>query len=178
MSKRLFLIGTSHTYQYGAAEAASKNASCSREAEKAFRQAIAAAVKEHSITSIAEELNMQALAEVERTASVPQLMAISLGLPHVYCEPDRHERVALGIEQENTIRVFAHLNRKSEEDVQVALMEQFLKRESVWRERIEKLDIWPVLFICGANHVSSFSSLIEQSGVSCEVIHSDWQTST
>ena len=175
MSRRLLLIGTSHTYQYGAGNAWSKKAPCTREAEEAFRQVMTAAAAKYGVRGIAEEMNEQGLAEAEKSASVPQLMARSLGLSHVFCEPDRRESVALGIEQENEIRVSAHLNGRSEEDVQIALREQFLKRESVWLQRVEELGAWPVLFICGANHVPSFSALLGQSGVSCEVLHADWQ---
>lgn len=174
MSKRLALIGTSHTYQYGAGNAWSKKAPCTREAEQAFRGVLSAAVVKHGVRCIAEEMNEQGLAEAEMPTSVPQLLAGSLGLPHLFCEPDRRERITLGIEQENEIRISAYLNGKSEEHVAIALKEQFLKRESVWLQRVEQLGTWPVLFICGANHVPSFSVLLERKGVECEVLYADW----
>ncbi|OGB35391.1 MAG: hypothetical protein A3F78_13345 [Burkholderiales bacterium RIFCSPLOWO2_12_FULL_61_40] len=175
MNGCVFLIGTSHTYQYGAGNAWSKKAPCSPEADEAFRNVLMAAVSTHALRGIAEEMNEQFLAEAKVTASVPQLIAKQLGLPHAFCEPNRRERVALGIEQENEIRVSARLNGRSEEYVAKALKEQFEKRESVWLQRVERLNAWPVLFVCGANHVSSFSALLAREKVFCEVLHADWQ---
>ena len=175
MKKRLVLIGTSHTYQYGAGNAWSSKAPCTPEAEQAFRKMLTDIAVKHRVGGIAEEMNEDGLAEAEKLASVPQIIAGILGLPHIVCELNRQERVVLGIEQENEIRISAFLNGKSEEDVEVALKEQFLRRESVWLERVEALGTWPVLFICGANHVPSFSALLRQRGVDCEVLDADWQ---
>lgn len=174
MSKRLVLIGTSHTFQYGAGNAWSRKAPCTAEAEQAFRDVLVEAISRFCLRCVAEEMNEQCLAEAEKPASVPQLVARSLGLPHVLCEPNLGERMVLGIEPENAIRVSAFLNDKTEEDVVAALKEQFRKRESVWLQRVEHLGTWPVLFVCGANHVPSFSALLEQNGVGCEVLHADW----
>ena len=175
MNKRLVLIGTSHTYQYGAGNAWSSKAPCTPEDEQVFRKMLTDVAVKHRVGCIAEEMNEDGLAEAEKSASVPQIIAGILGLPHIFCELNRQERVALGIEQENDIRISAFLNGKSEGDVEAALKEQFHRRESVWLERVEALGTWPVLFICGANHVPSFTALLQQSGVECEVLYADWQ---
>lgn len=175
MRKRLVLVGTSHTYQYGAGNAWSSKATCTPEAEQAFRKMLIDAAAKHGVGGIAEEMNEDGLAEAEKSASVQQLIAGILGLPHMFCELNRQERLVLGIEQENEIRISAFMNGKSLEDVEAALKEQFLRRESVWLQRVEALGAWPVLFICGANHVPSFSTLLRQRGVECEVLDADWQ---
>ena len=60
-------------------------------------------------------MNEDGLAEANKIESVPQIIAGILGLPHVFCELNRRERVALGIRQENDIRIAAFFDEKSEE---------------------------------------------------------------
>jgi hypothetical protein len=175
MKKRLILIGTRHTYQYGAGNAWNSEAPCTPKNEQVFRTMLTDVAAKHRVGCIAEEMNEDGLAEAERSASVPQIIADILGLPHIFCELNRRERVILGVKQENDICISAFLNGKSEEDVEAALKEQFHIRESVWLDRVEALDTWPVLFICGANHVPSFTALLQESGVECEVLYANWQ---
>jgi len=175
MNKRLFLIGTTHTYQYGARNTWRKDAPCTQEAEAAFRVLLKESVTRVEAQGIAEEMNVQFLSEAGKFASVPQLIATELQLPHVFCEPDRCERKALGIAPEDHIRLLAQVNGASEENVERALAKQFQQRESVWVERVNGLGAWPVLFVCGADHVCSFSESLAQAGVECEILHADWQ---
>lgn len=176
MKKRLLLIGTRHTYQYGAGNAWNSEAPCTPEDEHAFRQMLTDVVAEHNVCCIAEEMNEDGLAEANKIESVPQIIAGILGLPHVFCELNRRERVALGIRQENDIRIAAFFDEKSEEYVEAALKDQFHRRESVWLDRVEAIGTWPVLFICGANHVPSFAALLQEAGVECEVLYLNWKS--
>ena len=132
------------------------------------------AAKEY-VVCIAEEMNEDGLAEAKKSESVPQSIAGILGFPHVFCELNRQERLALGIKQENEIRISAFFNEKSEGYVEAALKDQFHRRESVWLDRIEAVGTWPVLFICGANHVLSFAALLQEAGVECEVLYPNWK---
>ena len=175
MKKRLVLIGTRHTYQYGAGNAWNSEAPCSPEDEQAFRQMLIDVAAKQHVLCIAEEMNEDGLAEANKIESVPQIIAGILGLPHVFCELNRKERVALGIKQENEIRISAFFNEKSEGYVEAALKDQFHRRESVWLDRIEAVGTWPVLFICGANHVLSFTALLQEAGVECEVPYPNWK---
>lgn len=174
MKKHLVLIGTKHTYQYGAGNAWHSKAPCTPEDEQAFREMLTDIAVKHRVRCIAEEMNEDGLADAKKSASVPQSIADTKGLPHIFCEPNRQERAILGIEQENDIRSSAFLSGKTEEEVETALKTQFHRRESIWLDRVEARGRWPVLFICGANHVQSFAKLLQENGVECEIPFTNW----
>ena len=48
------------------------------------------------------------------------------------------------------------------------------KRERCWLEELRSLNVWPVVFVCGAYHVECFRQLLESEGLSCEEIVSRW----
>lgn len=175
MKKRLVLIGTKHTYQYGAGNAWNSEAPCTPEDEQAFRQMLADVAAKQHVGCIAEEMNEDGLADAKKSESVPQIIAGILGLPHVFCELNRQERVAQGIKQESDIRVAAFFKEEPEEYVEDELKDQFHRRESIWLARIEAIDTWPVLFICGADHVPSFAALLQENGVECAVLYPEWK---
>lgn len=175
MKKRIVLVGTRRTYQYGAGNAWNREAPCTPEDEQAFRQMLTDVATKQNVVCIAEEMNEDGLAEAKKSESVPQIIAGILDLPYVFCEPNRQERVDLGVTQENDIRIFAFMNEKTSEYVEAALKDQFHRRESFWLDRIEAIGTWPVLFICGANHVPSFTALLQETGVECEVLYHNWE---
>lgn len=175
MNEHILILGTSHTYQYGAGNTWNSDAPCTERDEAAFRQVLVAAISDHDARAVFEEMNEQALAEVRVSVSVPQFVALDMGIKHVFCEPDRAERAKLEIEQENDIRLAAFFSGKSEQDIENALKEQFRKRESVWFERIRGFGVWPVLLVCGANHVPTFSTFLSERGSPFEVLYTDWQ---
>jgi hypothetical protein len=47
-------------------------------------------------------------------------------------------------------------------------------RERYWRDAVLTLDTWPLVFICGANHVEFFSEQLRSSGVRVLVAFEDW----
>ena len=48
------------------------------------------------------------------------------------------------------------------------------KRERYWLEQLRRFDKWPVLFVCGAEHVTSFRNLLEQENITVFVAATDW----
>lgn len=172
--RNVFLIGTSHTFQYGVGARWGK-VPCTPSQEHAFRELIRAAAISRGVRAIAEELNREGLAEVGKSVSVLESLAEELGLSHLFCEPNRSERAELGIEQENDIRISVFLTGGSDSEVESRIHDQFRKRETAWLQKLTELGNWPVLYVCGANHVSSFSALLAEAGVVCEVLHADWQ---
>lgn len=173
--KRLLLIGTNHTYQYGAGNQWLKGSPCEPEDEQAFRMKLTAVAVEHRVGCIAEEMNEEGLADAKQSKSVPQIVAGSLGLPHIFCEASRKKRADLGVREEAEIRCWGNLYEKSDAEIDAQVKESFRRREAYWLERVEALGTWPVLFICGAKHVVSFPALLCENGVECEVLHASWK---
>lgn len=168
------LIGTSHHYQYGVGAKRGK-AACTEAQEGAFREFIRSKALACHAEAIAEELNEEGLREAGKPVSVLQALAKELGLRHLFCEPDKTERAELGVAEEALIRSLAWMNDQSEAEVQAQLEKQFQIRETVWLQRLASLSVGPVLFVCGANHVSSFSARLAANGASVRVVHTDWQ---
>ena len=170
----LYLVGTDHVFQFGAG-AVYGGSTCSHENEQAFFTALNGACTAHRIRAIAEELNDQALAEMGMTTSVPHKLAMSLGLTHIYCDPDREERGGLQIRADNAVIAFGQISGTSQEEIEREILVEWNKRELFWCKRVENLSLWPVLFICGASHIPTFSYLLKMRGLPHEVVFADWE---
>ena len=155
------VIGTSHTIQ------------TSDQQLKPFLESLC---RQFQVRAMAEEMNKEALAENGCAASIPMQVASELQIPHRFCDPNRAERGKLGIRQENDIRAQAFVSNStlSESEIAARIAESHAKRERYWLEQIRDLDVWPVLFICGADHVTSFCRLLEQQGIATHIVAEDW----
>jgi len=49
-------------------------------------------------------------------------------------------------------------------------------REGVWIARIISHNTWPVLFVCGSDHVTSVHKLFRQLGMKSRILHSDFDS--
>lgn len=160
----VIIVGTSHSIQNGAHRAASEEL-------KAFLENLC---RTYEIRDVAEEMNIEALSERKLSASVPMQLANSLRLEHRFCDPERAERVALGIFQENDIRAQAFLSGWTKAEILSRLAESQTKRERYWLDELRALNQWPVLFVCGADHVASFCALLKQEAIAVHVAAKDW----
>lgn len=157
----VIVVGTSHTIQIADPEL------------KPFLESLC---REFNVGAVAEEMNEEALAEKNCAASIPMQVANALQMPHRFCDPNRTERASLEIRQENDIRVEAWLSRStlSEPDIAARITESHAKREGYWLQQLRILNVWPVLFICGADHVASFCELLKQQSIAAHVAAEDW----
>jgi hypothetical protein len=89
---RIVLIGTSHTYQLP------DNAYAS-----AFADFIRNSIDSSDATAIAEEMNLEALAQKGASQSICSRIANERGIRHLYCDPDNGTRNRLQIRGENGI---------------------------------------------------------------------------
>ena len=124
--------------------------------------------------AIAEEMNGEALAEKCVAASLGMLLAKKRALPHRMVDPDKAVRAALGISQENDVRISAWNRSLSRAETEAQVQAEYGKRERYWLEQLQDLDTWPVLFICGANHVRSFSALLTDRSIENSIEADDW----
>jgi hypothetical protein len=158
---KIIVVGTSHTIQI---------------ADQALKPFLESLCRDLNIRAIAEEMNEEALAENNCTSSIPMQIASALKMPHRFCDPNRTERAKLGIRQENEFRIQAWLSGSTLSDSELAahVTESYAMRERYWLEQLRELDVWPVLFICGADHVLPFCELLNQQSIAAHVAVEDW----
>ena len=171
MMKQIALIGTSHKYQ-------KEDKDCSKQDAQAFKDFLEKACCDYNIRTVAEEMNEEALVEVDRNESIPQRVAGELSLTPLFCDPDRKQRRDRGLLQENDIRIqqFSDPNI-SDDEIEEQIRAAWMGRELYWLERLQTVpeSEWPVLFICGAHHVTSFSRILEEKGFIVTRIEDDWE---
>lgn len=162
----VYVVGTSHNFQTG------------RDAEsedlKAFKNFLHAVCAEKDIRAIAEEMSPEALAESGATESTCEAITKELNVQHRYCDPDRNTRARLNIRQHNDLKMLAFQRDWTEKQLRDNILGEHRKREIIWLEQIRSLHQYPVLFVCGANHVESFGDLLLSEGVDFQVLAADW----
>ena len=158
---KIIVVGTSHTIQI---------------ADPALKPFLESLCRDFNIRAVGEEMNEEALTEKNCTFSIPMQIASALKIPHRFCDPNRTERAKLGIRQENEIRIQAWLSSSTLSDSELAarVTESYAMRERYWLAQLCELNVWPVLFICGADHVSSFCELLKQQSIAAHVAAEDW----
>jgi hypothetical protein len=141
----VFLVGTDHRYQRGVALGVRD------EIFAEFRVVLERLVLQHSIKGMAEEMSLDGMG-IHRSVggSLGYFIARDLGIPHLYCDPSRQKRQELGI---------------------TSLQD----REGHWLDQLHTFSGFPCLFILGADHVSSFSALLQQNGFEATVLIHDWE---
>lgn len=149
-----------------------------------FRAKIQELCAENQLEGIAEEMSVSALEEHNVTESVAQQVCASLGLRHQYSDPASYaERYALGIHKDNDIRVEHVFSDWTQEQIEADVLTRGRVpsdriRENYWLRKVLEFDVWPLLFICGANHFTSFSTLLRTSGISVVEAYADWEPSS
>jgi hypothetical protein len=159
-----YIIGTSHPYQISDGG--------SRTDADAYLELLEAACSEHEIRAIAEEMSTEGL---RGGKSIGEILCQRCGLQYRACDPDSTERERLGILNEGLVKFRAHQEGWDEARLNDAIQSEYRKREAHWLQQLQDLDEWPVLFICGANHVVSFQQHLSQNDIAVMVLVSDWE---
>ena len=153
--KKVVLIGTSHLTQWALDRTD-------------FSDYVASIVKEHEIAAIAEE--------IDGKPSVVQKVANDVGLEYLNIEPNAKERIALGIYSNLSMienDIFGdfddHESVEALEELELRKQHGYRSREQEWLNRINALDISPLLVVCGANHVHPFKDLLQKNGYLVQV---------
>lgn len=142
--KSIFILGTSHLLQRGLADAPEGTYG-------EFQRMIRHAAQHHSVRTIGEEMSVMALDE---TVSLAKNVAAELDVSHKFCDPDKTERLSLGLPVVDDPSTWAG-------------------REAEWLNRLQFVE-FPVLFICGAEHVHSFEKKCTAHGIVATVLEGDW----
>lgn len=162
------IIGTCHSYQRGQIDA------------EAFEQMVESYASAYSFAAIAEEMSRDALAEHGLKQSICERVADRRHLDHSYVDPDGPMRTTLGIEPTMNVD-WAGMKGcpySRQEIEQHNWNRNFHPREKYWLERLHKFDRWPVLFVCGADHVESFAAKVKGAGRSYVILEFDWPEPT
>jgi hypothetical protein len=168
------LIGTDHKFQLPMNEA-------ERAEVESFRNAIRDLCVWHKVYAIAEEMNPQALQKSKIRESVPYQLCGELRLLHQYSDPSLQERKVLGIRSDHDIELQgwreSWTRKKINADIRrYGSIVSDRIREKEWLRRIQELDVWPLLFICGSDHFVPFATLLRDAGMTVIEAHQDWES--
>jgi len=149
----IHIIGTAHRTQYWSdAIRQSKSIDTCAAIVGRFENYLRDSATSLNVTVIAEELSEQLVDQMEGGASVAKTVVEELGLRHAYYDPNREERIALGVGERP-------------ED-----------REPIWMARIQPFspNETSIIFVCGAEHSVSFQSLLERNSLHARIHCQDW----
>jgi hypothetical protein len=162
--QHVVIVGTSHSYQIP------PNGPAANEL-RAFLHKICNA---HLVQAIAEEMSEEILPERGVNSTLCHELAISLGTPHRYCDLNTIQRIAAGVRDVNAIKRDGFFNDWSAEKTEEEIRKSQSIRERHWKRELLQLNKWPVLFVCGADHVLPFQQLLQENGLSAEIADHDW----
>ena len=139
----IYLIGVHHSIQHNGGDL--RNIPGLSALREQFQYYLIKTTKEFGISVLAEELNEDALSVFNASESLARSVAGKFGISHVFCEPDLQTRSSLGFTKK--------LEKK-----------HHFVREMLWYDKIIDYKGERVIFICGVNHIPSFSKLIRKKG--------------
>jgi hypothetical protein len=131
-------------------------------------------VGKYCVKHLAEEYSTQALEEQGISETTVETLASHLGIAHSYCDLDRDTRHSLGIPHESEIRMKGFCKGWTEEEISHRIRQFHRARERFWLERLLVTGLWPVLFVCGADHATHFADLLRSKGFDASVIEEQW----
>jgi hypothetical protein len=162
-TRTVVLIGTSHTYQ---------RSGHAREGE--FRTLINEVSAAFKVRAIAEEMSREALEQKETSRSLCEEIANAAGLSHRYCDPNNEQRKALNLRGKQDIEWDGFCFDWSPERIEQEVAASHSIRERYWLTQLLQLARWPVLFICGADHIDSFYLVLKSKGLHVDIVVRDW----
>ena len=144
----VYLIGADHIIQHKGCLTPAKDIAIAQ-----FQQHVREQVDWLGIGTLAEEFSSDAVRLNGVSASTVEEVAVEQGLQHLFCDPGIAERQRLGI----------GLGTNSS-----------IEREAYWLEQLEPFRTVAVLFVCGDNHVYSFSQKLSSAGFTVQVLSTGW----
>lgn len=144
----VYLVGTDHRFQRVGSFGVPEEVSAE------FSAQLTQLITEHAVRSIAEEMSTEGLG-LHRIhgGSLAFHLARELGLPHAYCDPPKNIR-----EQQHIV--------------------SYADRERYWLDQLRAFAAFPCMFILGADHVVTFSRLLNESDFTATVLFDDWSPSS
>jgi predicted transglutaminase-like cysteine proteinase len=153
MSHEVIIIGTTHRLQTGHSEFAPEH-------HDQFCQLLKETCKKYSVKQILEELTEDILPAFGVENSLGFKTANELGLNHKYLDLTSLERDKLGL---GKVDFHELKDAVGLSDTQFSVLESYCGklREYIWIVRTLECNVWPCLFICGADHGPSLKNLFD-----------------
>ena len=173
MRPTVFVLGTCHALQCGAAE-------CGADRIDRLEQEIRRVLSEYGIKRVAEEMSEDGLREILGEKATQETVCQRVSPDHIpvgLVDLGKRERTCLSLSDDDIARfVVERVVDNSEWKRIRELLIDFCGsvRESVWVARVLSGGEWPVLFVCGADHVDSVTRLFEGKGVQVTIICPDF----
>nr|VFK15750.1 MAG: hypothetical protein BECKLPF1236B_GA0070989_108313 [Candidatus Kentron sp. LPFa]VFK68755.1 MAG: hypothetical protein BECKUNK1418G_GA0071005_12662 [Candidatus Kentron sp. UNK]VFK73714.1 MAG: hypothetical protein BECKUNK1418H_GA0071006_12594 [Candidatus Kentron sp. UNK] len=139
----IYLIGVHHSIQHNGGNL--RNIPGLFALREQFQYYLISTTREFGISVLAEELNEDALKMFNASESLARFVAGRLGIAHMFCEPSLRARSSLGFTKQ--------LQKKH----------HFI-RELLWYDKMIDYKGKRIVFICGVNHIPTFSRLIQEKG--------------
>lgn len=178
MTRNVFLLGIGHEYQHNS----TLYKRISSEAIDEFKRYISKEHGRYNFKAIGEELHRSELKK-DRDSSVPEEVAEKLGIEHKYCNNGPEDAIDLekmGYKETLIKEKKGSILKpryESDEDWLLRNMENEAIREFIWIKKILECDQWPLLFICGSDHVGSFSTKLQTEGINVTLLNKNWISS-
>ncbi|UJB19195.1 MULTISPECIES: hypothetical protein [Lysobacter] len=163
----VLIVGTSHEYQRRTSDGAINTIND-------FAEYLRQIIDANDVAAIAEEMSAAALEEHGLQNSVAQEICTRFGIPHALADPGPQEREHLGIQQRNEIAVAGFFGGLSPEEIEARVRRSYDTREEYWIAKLGELGAYPMVFICGADHVNSFRDKLLAQGHDAVVLTSNW----
>lgn len=170
----LYIIGTHHKHQFGSCTIFD----AAEQACKAFSLYLKEQCLSLRIRTLTEEMSAEARRKWRISRTVPESVALELGIEHADCDPDERERSQLDIQNEGLVITNGLLNQHSEEIIQRNIRREYDKREVEWLRRLSQLPHYPVLFVCGYDHPSSLLEKAGKRGLCAHIVIDEWTPDT
>lgn len=173
MTREVFILGTFHKLQCGTTD-------CGAERISLFEEQIRRVKSEYGIRRIAEEMSDDGLRRIagdnaagtvcERIAGTIPVHFVDLGVK---------ERAQLSLSDDDILAITFNdfLSKTNGEPTKVReALTRFSDevRERVWVARVLSRNEWPVLIVCGADHVDSVGALFRCIGIQATIICCDF----
>lgn len=169
--KKVVLLGTNHKIQRG------------NDQKDKFQSYLERLVSIYDISVIGEEIN-----DDNHVFSVAKSVSESLCIAYIIIEPKPSELGGLKIEQVHEIMYefmmmydlesespsMENLSPKVYKEYTSRIQGTYRAREAEWLNRLQELNTWPVLVICGADHYQPFCDLLSSKGIHVVKENSYW----
>lgn len=156
MSPSIFIFGTSHPLQCGTNK-------YSEDAVKNFRAYILEICSIEGIKIIIEEMSREGLNHYKVKSTIASSVANELQIEYLCVDLESQERTKLNISDVDLCMIAMNLSKTGcAEQIRDDLTHRLSSpiRERYWIASILSKNTWPVLFICGSDHVASVASIM------------------
>lgn len=144
-----------------------------------FKEYVHEICESRGIRLIAEEMTEMALNNKGVKETIFASVAKSLGIDHDQSiDLDSNERLKLGIDDYSIGNISARENGGVADQSAINLLNKHLSdpiRERVWYAKLLGKNLWPAIFICGAEHVENLADLVKMFGQEVNVTNRDYQ---